>query len=410
MKENAYGPLCCIFNDSRSDGEVPFFLKMETVKNAQRIHRAYKNYAETPLVDLAGLARRLGVKAVFVKDESKRFGLNAFKGLGGMYALFCLVCRELGLNAQSAVFEDLQKPEYRQKIQSLDVITTTDGNHGRGLAWAALQLGCRAHVYMPAGSSPARAQAIRSYGAECCIMKTGYDDTVRMTAKMARERGWHLVQDTSWGGYEEIPSWIIQGYTTIGAEAAQQLEKNGFQAPTHVFLQAGVGAMAGGLTGYLADRYSECRPEFCIVEPENMACIYRSAQVNDGKPHAAVDTGTTIMAGLNCGEPCTVTWPVLRDFADWYIKCPDYIAAYGMRLLGAPTDGDPQVISGESGAVTAGALAFLSLEPECRKLKEQMKLDENSVILLISTEGDTDPGNYDRIVHKGAFPVPEQEK
>ena len=410
MKEFCFGCVSAIANEKVSETDAPAFLKAVETRNAHRIHHALSSYSPTPLVRLNELARILGVKAVFIKDESKRFGLNAFKGLGVLYSLFRVVCRELNLDAKSVTFDDLKKPAQREKCKKMIFIATTDGNHGKGLAWAAHQLGCKAHIYMPVGSSPARAEAIRIFGAECTIMETGYDDTVRMTAQLAVENGWFLVQDTSWPGYTDIPSWIVQGYTTMAEEAAVQIEAAGVCAPTHVFVQAGVGAMAGGVTGYLADRYASQRPTFITVEPENMACIYQSALVNDGKPHPAVDTGKTIMAGLNCGEPCTITWPVLHDFCSWYVKCPDHVAANGMRLLAAPWSGDTQVISGESGAVTTGLLAEVCSSASCAELKKRMNLDENSVVLLFSTEGDTDPISYDRIVHKGAYAAPETEE
>ncbi len=392
-------------NEQLKIAEGPGNFSVAATENARRVVRAHENYASTPLVRLDGMARRLGVRAIFVKDESKRFGLNAFKGLGGLYAIFCAVCAQLGLDAEKMTFEDLRAPKYAQKIRALTFITTTDGNHGRGVAWAASQLGCRAHVFMPRASSPARAEAIRAFGAECTVTEVGYDDTVRMTSQLARERGWFLIQDTSWEGYEEIPYWIMQGYTTMADEAASEMEAQNFFA-THVFLQAGVGAMAGAVTGYLANRLAN-RPVFCVVEPENMACVYRSAQVGDGKPHAAEGTGETIMAGLNCGEPCPLAWPVLRDFVGWFVKCHDSVAAYGMRLLATPIDGDPGIISGESGAVTTGVLNIIAGAPSCAELKKEMKLDENSVVLLFSTEGDTDPENYERIVRDGAYPLPE---
>ena len=166
--------------------------------------------------------------------------------------------------------------------------------------------------------------------------------------------------------------------------------------------------MAGGVLGYLAGRWEGRRPVFGIVEPEEVACIYRSAQVADGNPHAATGSGETIMAGLNCGEPCTVTWPILRDLADWYFSCPDYTAAYGMRLLGAPEPGDGQIVSGESGAVTTGLLNLLLRKKECRELAEQVGLGKDSVVLLFNTEGDTDPVHYRQVVHEGRVPLPRE--
>lgn len=407
MKKYLIGYVHGIKNEHKCLGKGPEFLSEESTKGAHRIHKALEIYKPTPLVRLDGMAKSLGVKAIFVKDESQRFGLNAFKGLGGLYALICIVCKKLGLDMNTISFSDLQKPEWKEKLKGMVFVTATDGNHGKGVAWAAGQLGCEAHVYMPSGSSELRAEAIRRVGqAEVRIMETGYDDTVRYAAQMAEKNGWFLVQDTSWEGYEEIPKYIIQGYTTMAEEAVSQLKEAGFETPTHVFLQAGVGAMAGGVLGYLTNRYEGMRPIVSIVEPENIACIYRSAQVDDGEPHPAENTAPTIMAGLNCGEPCTVTWPILRDFADWYLSCPDYVSAYGMRLLAAPAPGDRQVISGESGAVTTGLLNVIAGKEGYGGLKDMLGLNENSVVLLFSTEGDTDPVHYKKVVYEGNDAMP----
>ena len=182
--------------------------------------------------------------------------------LGGLYAVFCAVCRKLGLNAETVSFSDLQKPEYADTIRQMVFVTATDGNHGKGVSWAAGQLGCKAHVYMPAGSSEIRANAIREVNsaAEVCILSIGYDDAVRYAAEQAEKYGWTLVQDTSWEGYEETPTRIIQGYTTMAKEAVEQLHEAGL-APTHVFVQAGVGAMAGAVVGYFANEIgrASCR-------------------------------------------------------------------------------------------------------------------------------------------------------
>ncbi|MGI6029107.1 MAG: diaminopropionate ammonia-lyase [Candidatus Heteroscillospira sp.] len=389
-------------------GRGPAFLSREETQCVRALHSSLPDYRPTPLVRLDALANRLGVGGIYVKDESKRFGLNAFKGLGGLYALFRVACRELELDETKLSFADLQAPELREKLQKLVFVTATDGNHGRGVAWAAGKLGCSSHVYMPRGSSERRAQAIREAGmAEVTITAWGYDDTVRYASKMADEHGWLLVQDTSWPGYEEVPRYIVQGYTTMAEEAASQLDSQGVN-PTHVFLQAGVGAMAGGVLGYLRTRYESWPPIVSIAEPEQVACVFQSALERDGEAHPARGSGETIMAGLNCGEPCALTWPVLRDQADFYFACPDCTAARGMRLLASPLPGDTQVISGESGAVTAGLLSLLLEKESLADMKKALGLNEKSVILLFSTEGDTDPEAYRRIVWDGAFPVPEK--
>ena len=381
--------------------EVPSFVKKDATAIAQRFHQSLPEYKETPLVRLNALAKSLNIQALFVKDESKRFGLDAFKGLGGIYALARVICKELNLYIDEFSFEKLKDPEYVERIQSMVFVTATDGNHGKGVAWAANQLGCVAHIYLPSGSSEHRAQAIRSVNpkAEVCIMDTDYDDTVRYASRMAQENNWYLIQDTSWEGYTEVPIWIIQGYTTMVYETCKRLER-GKIVPTHVFVQAGVGAMAGGVIGYLSDYYSECKPRFIVVEPEGNACIYQSVKAGDGRPHKAENQFHTIMAGLNCGEPCTLTWPILRDFVEDYIKCSDEVSEYGMRCLANPLSGDPSIISGESGAVTVGVVSLLASRKEFKEMRKLLNLNENSVVLCFSTEGDTDPDHYQRILKK----------
>lgn len=382
------------------------FLSRGETAPARHFHESLKLYEPTPLVELSALAGRGGVRSILVKDESKRFGLNAFKGLGGSYALFRAVCQKLGLDYQTMTLEQLKAAEYREKLASMEFVTTTDGNHGRGVSWAAGMLGCKAHVFMPRGSVEARAQAIRDAGsAEVTITNLCYDDAVRYAARMAEEHGWFLVQDTAWEGYEEVPAWIIQGYTTMVYEALEQMAVLGYQRPTHVFLQAGVGAMAGGVLGALKCTYGNNLPSISIVEPDQVACIFESAHRHDGKPHAAVGSGSTIMAGLNCGEPCRITWPILRDYPDFYFACPDTVAARGMRMLAAPLEGDRPIISGESGAVSAGLVSLLLHDPEYAGIRQRMRLDEHAVILLINTEGNTDPENYFDVVYNGKYPM-----
>ena len=253
-----------------------------------------------------------------------------------------------------------------------------------------------------------RAQAIREVGnADVTITELTYDDAVRYSAKLAEENGWFLVQDTAWPGYEDVPTWIVQGYTTMLFEALDQLRDKGYDRPSHVFLQAGVGAMAGGVLGALQSVYGTALPCVSIVEPDHVACIYESVQQQDGATHPATGDNMTIMAGLNCGEVCQVTWPIMRDYADFCFACDDRVTARGMRVLAAPRDGDAQVISGESGAVTSGLVSLLLCDPAYAALRDQLKLDEHSVILLFSTEGDTDPAGWRNVVYNGAYPMAE---
>ena len=246
----------------------------KAAETALRFHKSLPEYRETPLISLSHLSGELGVGGIYVKDESCRFGLNAFKGLGGAYAMFRILCRRLGLDPEKADFGTFQETEIRERVSQITFATATDGNHGKGVSWAAKLFGCSARVFMPKGSSPARAQAIRKAGpAEVEITDENYDGAVEMARKKSEEQGWILIQDTSWKGYEEIPLRIIQGYLTMASEAAGQL-KSEKKAPTHVFLQAGVGAMAGGVMAYLAEEYRESPPVFCVVEPE--LCVFVS--------------------------------------------------------------------------------------------------------------------------------------
>lgn len=355
-------------------------------------------YAPTPLIPLRAMADRLGVGEVFVKDESGRYSLNAFKGLGAIWAVCRTLCERFGLDFHTVTFRDLTAPERQAEIRDMVFCTATDGNHGKGVAWAAAQLGCGARVFMPKGAAPARVQAIEAWGADVTATELDYDGAVRLAARQAEENGWILLQDTGWEHYTQAPGWIAQGYCTLADEAAAQVEANGYRSPTHVFLQAGVGSFAAAVLAYYAHIYADDLPVMVLVEPESAACILESVLLNDGKPHTVHHAGTTEMAGLNCPTPNPLVWPILQNFASFYVSCPDWVTEDGMRLLAHPEGEDSAIVSGESGAVTTGLLQAILEREELRPLREAMGLDETSVVLLISTEGDTDPENYRRIV------------
>ena len=375
--------------------EICSWLSKEESSIVRKFHESMECYATTPLVELKSLAKKLGVKSICIKDESKRFGLNAFKGLGGSYVVFRVVCEKLGLSPENTTLEDLKSEKYKDEVSKMVFITTTDGNHGKGVSWASGLLGCKSYVYMPKGSVEARAQAIRDVGlCQVTITDMGYDDTVRYTKAIAEEKGWYLVQDTSWAGYETVPKWIVQAYTTMTYEALDQLADLGYDAPSHVFLQAGVGSMAGSVLGSLRCCFGREKPVVSIVEPDECACIFESVRINDSLPHAATGSEQTIMAGLNCAEPCELVWPVLRDQADFCFACPDCVTTHGMRTLAKPLGDDIAVVSGESGAVTLGLVSLILENPEFEEYKQMLDIDENSVILLFSTEGNTDPEGY----------------
>lgn len=376
----------------------------KSMHDVYEFHKSLPNYKPTPLVDLKNLAVHYGVKKVWLKDESKRFGLNAFKVLGGSYAIGKYLSQRLGKDINELPYNVLISDEVKKQLGDVTFVTATDGNHGRGVAWMANRLKQKSVVYMPKGFAQMRFDAIAREGADVTITDLNYDDAVRLANKGAEEYGWIMVQDTAWDGYEEIPLWIMQGYSTIINEVVEQLKECGNEKPTHVFLQAGVGSFAGAVQGYLAHLYGDDRPITIICEPHGANCIYKSMEANDGNPHNVGGDLTTIMAGLACGEPNTISWKILRDNADFSVSCDDQIAARGMRVLSSPLGDDTRVISGESGAVGLGLFTILSeRKEEFAELMKELKIDENSKILCISTEGDTDVEGYRNIVWNGAF-------
>ena len=369
-------------------------------KKAHDFHAGFAQYSQTPLTSLPGLAKALGVESIQVKDESYRFGLNAFKVLGGSYALGRYIAKTLGENIENLPANRILSDEVREKLGQLTFVTATDGNHGRGVAWTANQLGQKSVVYMPKGSAQERLDNIRAEGADASITDMNYDDTVRLADKHAREYGWVMVQDTAWEGYTDIPLWIMQGYTTMGYEMMSQLEER----PTHLFLQAGVGSMAGAMAGFFAGLYGENRPKIIIVEPNRADCLFRTAKANDSTLHSVTGDMNTIMAGLACGEPCSIGWKVLESVADGFLSVPESVAADGMRILASPCRGDSPIVSGESGAAAFGAAANILLDQELADMKQQLGLDAHSRLLFISTEGDTDRENYRNVVWRGKYP------
>lgn len=374
----------------------------EIVEKARNFHRSFPQYSVTPLANLNGMAAHLGLGSLHVKDESYRFGLNAFKVLGGSYAIGCYIAQKLGRDISTLTYEELTGEDFRRAFGQATFYTATDGNHGRGVAWAANQLGQKAVVRMPKGSSHIRRDNIAREGALVTIEELNYDDCVRLAAAEAAEaENGVVVQDTAWEGYEEIPTWIMQGYGTMADEAAEQLGCR----PTHVFIQAGVGSLAGAVVGYFANRYPDNPPTFVVVEASAADCLYRSAAAGDGEPRIVTGDLSTIMAGLACGEPNIVSWDILRNHTAAFVSCPDWVSARGMRMLGAPVQGDERVISGESGAVGMGLLSALMESDELQELREYLRLGAESHVLLFSTEGDTDPDQYKKIVWRGEYPA-----
>lgn len=386
---------------AKSDDKQVQNMSMEEMAKANSFHKSFPQYEVTPLTRLSKLAEYLGLKRLYVKDESYRFGLNAFKVLGGSYAIARYIAQQTGKDVSEIPYDVLTSEKLREEFGQAAFFTATDGNHGRGVAWAANKLGQKCTVRMPKGSTQTRLNNIAKENATVTIEDLNYDECVRMAAKEAEntEHG-VIIQDTAWDGYEEIPTWIMQGYGTLALEADQQLADDGCR-PTHIFIQAGVGSLAGAVIGFFANRFKENPPVMVVCEANAADCLYRSAMQADGSRVDVTGDMFTIMAGLACGEANTVSWDILRNHADAFVSCPDWVSANGTRIYGAPIKGDPQVISGESGSVTMGLVHALMTNPEYKELKEALKLDENSEVLLVSSEGDTDPDRYREITWEG---------
>lgn len=375
---------------------------------ARQFHRQLDGYRMSPLKNLASLAAMIGVGGIWVKDESERLALNSFKVLGGSFALYQFLRKQLNIRDRELTVTELKSEKVRAQLGDITFATATDGNHGRGVAWAAMELGFKCVVYVHERTSKPRIRAIEAYGAQVKVISGTYDDAVRMINIDAKTNGWQVISDTSWEGYEDIPLWVMQGYTTLLAEAQEQLSAQGITHPTHVFVQAGVGALAASVIGYYSKLFGKDRPITIVVEPDKAACLFESARIADGKPHSVGGDLNTIMAGLACGDPSPIAWSILDHCADFFLSCPDYVAAKGMRVYGIPLHDDPFIISGESGAVTLGALMFAAETDTLADLKKKMKLDSSSQVLLINTEGNTDPELFRRIVWEGGDPVPEE--
>ena len=383
-------------------------MSAEAMKEVHQFHRSFPQYCETPLANLQCLAKLKGVGGIYVKDESYRFGLNAFKVLGGSYAMARFIAEQTGRSLAELGYEQLVSPEIKKELGTYTFFTATDGNHGRGVAWTANQIGQKAVVYMPKGSSEFRLNAIRKEGARAEITELSYMGAVkRAYAESLETENSVVVQDTAWPGYEEIPSWIMQGYGTMAMEAEMQLKALGVTRPTHVFIQAGVGSAAGAVLGYFANQHPEQCPVTIVVEAGSFECLYDSALKGDGSVVEAPGDKPTIMAGLACEEANTVSWEILREKAAFFVSLGDTSAARAMRVLSAPVGDDPRMVSGESGAAGMGALLEMLDHPEYADFRAAAGIDENSQILLFSTEGDTDPEHYRHVVWDGAYPSDE---
>lgn len=370
----------------------------DDIEQAYREISSWSDYSSTPLRRLDGIANALGIEWVLYKDESCRFGLGSFKALGAGYA----IARLFGVVARTGVHVG-SSPEKRRE-RPVTIAAATDGNHGRAVAWAARRFDCECVVYVPKQCTAARRAAIESLGGKVTQTDKGYDDTVRICLLDAVRNSWFVVSDTSWPGYESIPALIMAGYTVLTTEMLRELDQK-TQRPTHVFVQAGVGGLAAAVCAHLWQHWGKSRPKMIVVEPENAACVYASAAV--GELTRAAEPVETIMAGLSCAEPSPLAWRLLRHGADFFMTVTDPSVAPCMRLLANGSCGDDPVVAGESAVAGLAALLCAARAPSARQV---LGLDARSRVLLIGTEGDTDPEIYERIVGKPANLVRDRQR
>lgn len=388
----------CINRLPKTEDRNLKIMSLDEVEKARNFHRSFPEYSVTPLINLQMMANYLGLCRLKVKDESYRFGLNSFKVLGGSYAMARYIGEETGKDISELTFEKLSSPELAEEFGQATFFSATDGNHGRGVAWAAHKLGQKAVILMPKGSTKARFENIQKNGADVTIEDMNYDECVRKAAALAAKTPHGVVvQDTAWEGYEKIPSWIMEGYGTMASEADEQFGER----PTHIFIQAGVGSLAGAVTGFFANRYPENPPTVIVVEAAAAACLYKGAVAGDGAPRIVEGDMQTIMAGLCCGEPNITSWDILKNHAACFVAAEDSVAIRGMRMMGASFRHDLPITSGESGAAGFGALATIMLQDEYAELRKELNLNKESRVLCFSTEGDTDPDRYKSIEWEG---------
>lgn len=385
------------FSNPRTSIDLPYtdelkdIISVDKARDAINDIKTWPNYAETPLYDLSSLADTAQVKNIWYKDEAKRFGLKSFKALGGAYA----VARQLQLiletqTGKTPSTNDLIDGKYQSEVSQIVVSCATDGNHGRSVAWGSQMFGCGCIIYIHKTVSEGRKQAMEEFGATVIRIDGNYDASVRQADKDAKANNRIIVSDTSYEGYMEIPKDVALGYTVMLAEIVEQLEG---EIPTHVFVQGGVGGLASAVCGYFWDLWGEQRPRFVVVEPDEANCLQLSAR--EGKPVVVEGDLDTLMAGLACGEVSALAWKILATGADDFMTLSEEAVPDTMKLLANGYESDPAIVAGESGVpgLAAALLARTSSE-----LSITLGLNAYSKILVLGTEGATDPELYQQLV------------
>jgi diaminopropionate ammonia-lyase len=406
LSGNNFGTLRVFHNPKSALRDTPYGQPASAVISRQRFQVAmdeiskWSDYEATPLANLSGLAEKIGIANLYYKDEGVRFNLDSFKALGGAYAterlLFSLIAEQMAGTTPNV--SDLIEGRYKQITSKVTVACATDGNHGRSVAWGAQMFGCKCIIYIHAEVSEGRKKAIEVFGAEVRRVKGDYDDSIREIAVAAEENGWFIVSDTSYEGYLEVPRDVMQGYTVMVEEALNQLPVG--VLPSHVFIQGGVGGLAGAVCGHLWETLGAERPRFIVVEPWCADCLYESALHETPMP--AKGDLETVMAGLACGEVSLIAWDILCTGVDDFVTISDSMVGPAMRQLADGVGSDTPIVAGES--AVAGLVVILAASKD-KALADALGLEPTSKILLFGSEGASDPEIYQQLVGRCAEDV-----
>ncbi|MDF1544757.1 MAG: diaminopropionate ammonia-lyase [bacterium] len=390
--------MCRYYLNNRADPEVfranQLFSRLKP-HEIYRFHSSLPEYRRTPLQSLPNLAQSLRIGQLWIKDESYRFGLNAFKGLGASYAIYKRV-QQLLVRKGLAKYDPSDSVQ-RDFLAGLTFCAATDGNHGRAVAWMAGLIGARAVIFIPDDAAGQRVEAIASLGAEVRLVEGSYDQAVSEVAREAAVNRWEIISDTSTVGDRETAVAISGGYLTLFREIDEQLAQLNAKRPDFLVIQAGVGALAAAAGWHYA---KDEAPKLISVEPVQAACLLESASTADQSLKTAAGNLTTIMAGLNCGTPSPVAFDIIKDSFDLFVAIGDEYAEQGMKMLYQPQGSDPKIESGESGAAGLAFLLALEKSGSLKGLRKLIGMNQESSVLLISTEGITDRLNFNRILTK----------
>ncbi len=375
-----------VYSDAQRD-----VISIAKAANAIADIKTWPAYSETPLHSLEAMAKDAGLGALWYKDESQRFGLKSFKALGGAYAVACQLQNvlEAQLGKRPSIAE-LLDGQLKDALSEIVVSCATDGNHGRSVAWGAQMFGCGCVIYIHRDVSEGRKQAMQAFDAEVIRITGNYDESVRQADLDAKANGRIIVSDTSYEGYMEVPKDVALGYTVMLAEIVEQLEG---EVPTHVFIQGGVGGLASAVAGYFWDLWGERRPRFVVVEPVEANCLQLSAKA--GKPVVVDGDLNTLMAGLACGEVSALAWEILSNGADDFMTLSEEAVAETMRMLAKGYKSDPAIEAGESAVPGLAAAVIAAQQGE---FSNALNLNAQSKVLVIGTEGATDPELYKQLV------------